>query len=505
MFNKIQHKLLLTNPLLWNIRIVPVLTVAVLLHIIFFAVGYVDGAVDFTEVYSWGYGNSSLAVFFAVALAIILTIIWLVFYFRNNAYKSFYPITSSSLFKEWLLIFSVCLLNCGYSVSYLYAKDFKKRSYFSEQEFSKRLDVISMASVFAGYKYENNGNIRKIINGKTVVVTTDTFMCKYNNRQYSINSLLNKKIERFSYQNRTRDSLNDFRVKNWLIQNQRDSVRWVMQEFIKIANSHNLKSNITANEWLNLVYDYPEFTNYTKVGKIESYEYNRRDHIYGRQNTLLETNQYNQLELNTISNDIKVIGNTTFVYPKHYVPLIQIDKAYNNIARAYTSPNINLQSLLFSIYFALSLSLAIFSFRVTSGRSWLIALVSVGILALLTGVLSAILSLGSLYSLFWALIIIGALVYYYFNTYKSPSKKNTATVLNSLLWLLPWLIPAIYAFLTSLTYVNRYDSNIKEEYGILHWLDDNPTLVFYTNVLLFIVFMYFFTNIIKRWKGKPEA
>ena len=90
MLDKIQNNLLLTRPLLWNMRIVPVIAVTVALHIIFFITGYISGTIHFTDTSYWSYDSgSAVMVFFAITLAILVTVIWLVFYFRNNAYKSF--------------------------------------------------------------------------------------------------------------------------------------------------------------------------------------------------------------------------------------------------------------------------------------------------------------------------------------------------------------------------------------------------------------------------------
>ncbi|OIQ16885.1 MAG: hypothetical protein BM557_09035 [Flavobacterium sp. MedPE-SWcel] len=507
MFKKTQNYLLLNHPLLWNLKIVPTVAAAIVFHIIFFIIGYVNGAVDFANTPDWDYDNNSpVVVFFAILLATLSIVLWLVFYFRNNAYKSFYPQNKLSLFKEWMLILLVCVLNCTFSASYFYAKDLKTRSYFNEQEFSRRIDVISISSLFIKGSYKDNGRSFEEVNGEEEWVNYDTF--EYNGKKYPLKSLLNKSITDFSYQNHEHDSLNEVRVKNWLVNNQKDSVRWVMGQFIKIANEHNLKSNITADEWLSLVYNYPKFKEDIIIGKIDSYKINNyTDYEYEVE--VIDNNSNEGPQFDTISNTIKLIDDVYHVYPKHYVPLSQIKKSYKKISSAYVRPDIDIETLLFYLYFSLCLSMAIFSFRITSGKSWLIAIVATGIIGIITGIISIIFSWDDTFFVTWSIIIICLLVYFYSNTYKGLAKDNSAIVLNIILWLTLWLIPIIYTIVRSIYrgIYRSYDSEYRviNDFPFLEWLNDSVSLIFYSNLILVVIFMYFFTQTIKKWKGKPEA
>lgn len=49
MFKDIQKKLLLNYPLLWNTKFVPMVAIGLLLHLIFFGLGYLDGTIDFSD------------------------------------------------------------------------------------------------------------------------------------------------------------------------------------------------------------------------------------------------------------------------------------------------------------------------------------------------------------------------------------------------------------------------------------------------------------------------
>src|SRR5687768_15379422 len=113
MFKKTQEYLLLHRPLLWNLKILPVTAIIAAIHAIFFFLGYWFGAVDFSEsnedfYFDWTEG---FVMFTGVLISVLLMLIWLVFYLRNNAFKSFYPKKRASLYQEWLLIFVIATLN----------------------------------------------------------------------------------------------------------------------------------------------------------------------------------------------------------------------------------------------------------------------------------------------------------------------------------------------------------------------------------------------------------
>jgi len=501
MFKQLQNSLLLNHPLLWNIKIVPMLAITIGLNLLFFIIGFLMGSIDFTGNENWSSDTNVMVNFFAVTAAVLITIMWLVYYFRNNAFKSYYTKGRQSLFTEWLLILAICLLNCLYTASYSFAKDLRARSYFSEQEFSHRADIIGMASIFVQGGYNDDGQYTDTT-AETAVVQHRDYM-EYKGKRYPLNSLFNKALSGFSYNKSEKDSLNELRVKSWLLSNRKDSVLWLMKEFDKIAKSHNLHGNITPQQWFNLVYDYPDFTSSTIVGRnkeIERWDNNQ----YERYDAVTTVEPLYDSAHDTISNIIKVIDGATRVYPKYYVPFEIIKESYSTISSAWVAPDIDGEALTVYFYFAIMLSLLIFAFRVTSGRSWLIAAISLGILSMLSGVFSLITSSGGAYLFFWLIVTILLMAIYFGYALYNKEKEHSAVVLNTILWLMPWVLPMIYMSILSL-----YDH---ERYGINHvrtpferWLDENASGMMYFNIALILVYMYFVTLSIKKWKGLAEA
>lgn len=185
---------------------------------------------------------------------------------------------------------------------------------------------------------------------------------------------MNKTLENNTYYLTSSDSAMTARVKNWLYENKKDSVKWVFDEFMKMAKEHNLKSNITSEKWLSLVYNYPKFDEYTIINKSASQDY----YPYDEAATV-------QVEY---ANDTIPVESVKQASSTYYVPYNALKYPYQDIAKAHQHPTIDSDAIYFYLYFAIGLAIAIFSFKVTSGRNWLIALVSLGVVSLITGIFS---------------------------------------------------------------------------------------------------------------------
>ncbi|MGV3458966.1 MAG: hypothetical protein ACO1N9_00785 [Flavobacterium sp.] len=524
MFQNIQKKMLLRHPLLWNTRIIPILALALALHIIFFIIGYIHGAIDFTpqpDEYLFD-ATTGIITFFSIAISVLIFIFWLVYYTRNNAFKSFYPKSSLSLFKEWLIIFLVCILNSAYFGSYLFGEDVRARGYFSKEEFSRRITIISMASLFADGGFIDDGDYHVEVNGETELRHRD--YTEYAGKKYPLKSLINKDLSSFTYQTREKDSINQARVKKWLVNNSKDSALWVMREFDKIAAEHGAKGNITPQRWLELTYHAPEFTDYITVGRVSRYDRDDNSSRFGHNSSGYDDETTFVLnapgegvdlsKIDTISNVVKVVDNQTIIYPKYYVPLKQMEDSYSDISRAYTSPSVDDNFMVAVLYFSMCFSLAIFSFRVTSGRDFIIALLAFGVTALITGIFQIVLttSIGyayrvsyqdNFYFMMW-LIIIAVLLALFLN--KKHTKGRSAIFLNVVLWLCPWVVIALFGIAKDFMYVDDPINGVDWKLSPTgQWINDNFDLIMFGNILIIIVFMCFMATAIRRWKGVPEA
>ena len=501
MFKNIHDKLLISNPLLWNLKIVPFAFIALCFHVIFFALGYAKGSVVFQDEnynnYDSGF-DSAVIIFFSGVISLLITIVWLVLYSRNNGFKSFYPKTNFSLFKEFLYIALFCALTCTFTLSYLFASDVRTRNYYSQKEVEKKLEILTISSVFLNGSFEESNYVSVEVDGQYKNQSRENF--QYRGKTYSLNSLMNKRAETYNYYyGQDTDSVISKRVKNWLYENRKDSVKWAFDEFMKMAKQEKLSTNITAEKWFSLVYDYPEFTNYTIINKSK----NDSDDPY----------YYNTAQaVDTIGIAVPA---TTTTQPSstYYVPYQSLNDGYTAIAKAYENPTINLDSLYFYLYFAIGLAIAIFSFKVTSGRNWLIAMVSLGVVSLITGIFSAM-SGGTTFFMFYLIIFIGLLIHFFATISSRTGKGISGITLNQILWMFPGIIPIIYYFSIEIakSSANYYTESgkyvngvfIHESYPKIEWMEDHFPEMMIANIALIVLFIFLFSIQIKKWKGIAE-
>ncbi|WP_417356975.1 hypothetical protein [Flavobacterium sp.] len=445
------------------------------------------------------------------------------------------------------IILTVCLLNFSNTAIYEYAFDLRARNYYSKEEVIKRTNLLSSASIFVDGSFHHwnrfdrtqynelldsleNNNHRyeyKEYDEEVVVIPEiepvpsvydegnelynperDT-VCYFEN-QYPITSLINKQNLKFSIQENIHDSINEWRVKTWMLNREKDSIKKLLDDFFVLVNEHNLKANITSKQWFDFVYKPNTYNAYQIVGDDEFNEIN--DERKSRNNKEYKTR--NDLE----NNRLEKSENTPFVLAKYYVPLKRMENAYDRISGAYVSP-ITYKDILGIIYFAFITSLVIFSFRVSSVKNWIISIISLGI----TGLISFIFSLIITYSLIeyhsriqpftfitiWAVILIAFLFYFSYINRQKTSKKLSGIVVNALLWILPFTLLMVYFYLEvyyDVTAIrDSYGDRVYERTGLEKFIYYNTTEIFYINLAVILLYMYPFTKLIKKWKGIAEA
>jgi len=511
MFKKIQKYLLIHHPLLWNTKIVPLTVIAILLHIIYFILGYADGAIDFTYISSYYdlHENEKIIIVFSGLTSALTLVIWLVYYFKNNAFKSFYPKKTMSLYKEWLLILFGCFLVCAFSASFYYGKDVRARSYFSEEEAIKRCETLSLASFFTVGSSEQDEYMYFDSIGRKFNKRVNYML--YKGKKYPLNSLLNKNIQTFSFFDQKKDSLRKIRLKDWLVNNQKDSVKVLMTRFMGMVKEHQLTANIDENKWLELVYNYPEFQEVHIVGneeKLEFYDPNQYP-IDGKIDSV-EAVEGNVNQLDTINQYIVEINNEKYLAYKHFVPYNSLQSAYNIISTSWNNPTIDIDYLIVTFYFAIAFSILIFSFRVTSGKSWLIALISLGILNILFGVITAFIGNEFVYMGLLIVLTLAAFIYLLIILKRKQGKGISGATLVGTLWLLPAFIPILYGLILEIAKVvtgyNRVKYDLRPtDFPVISWFENQFSAMFYVNAALVFLMMLYMSFKIKKWKGVAES
>ncbi|GGE88504.1 hypothetical protein SAMN05443634_1076 [Chishuiella changwenlii] len=161
MFKKLNQTLITKYPLIWNLKYIWILLAAISINIIAFINGFLffskrnqlqesrlfDG---FTE------GGTFVNYIFA---SIIIIIIWLYFYIKNNRFKSFYPTSRNYLFKEFLALFFLFFVFLYIPNSFKLGIKYRVANTISNEQYFKDIDIINRAQAFTlqpNFGYNNS-------------------------------------------------------------------------------------------------------------------------------------------------------------------------------------------------------------------------------------------------------------------------------------------------------------------------------------------------------------
>lgn len=514
MFKDIQKKLLLKYPLLWNTKFVPMVTIGLLLHLIFFGLGYLDGTIDFSN-----RNNLEIEVtciLFGVLIVIIIIILWLVNYFKNNSLKSFYSKSKYSLFYEWLQIFVVSTLLITFYLPFSVGKQLHQKSYYSLEETTNRCKTIATADMFIdgsfgeteidslasglidslGNKIALNYNPedadtaeyateKESMAVEAVAEYTYKDHIIFNGKKYDQFSLVNRNTFEFTVISREQDSLNRIQIQNWLHQDNQAEVKKLMNSYLSLIREHNLATNLTLDKWFDIVYKTPEFDEFLYIQPyLKEYE---------------TDNSYN-------SYDYAVkMGISDKKYSKYFVQQDVLKDKYDTVSEAHTDSFFKIEMILGFLYGAFGLSILIFSFRVTSGKSWLIALVSTGVINIVYGIFTAITGVGNMYAYLILFTILGIIFYFFLIYFNKKNLQLSRIALNLFLWSFIGIIPLIY-FIIQEHYALKYDYRMGYSYNSPEylWFRDHILHMFSFNFILAILTLFFLSKIIRNWKGISE-
>jgi len=531
MIKKIQKYLLLHLPTLWNIRIVPMILILIAVNAIFFGIGYISTDTVFknNSYYYYSIGNDlGLLYFVSVLIGILILVGWMVYYSRNNAFKTFYPRKTYQLYMEWFMIFvittGICLL--PYTLTEGYTTRWK--SVASYEDTNKAMEILYKAEILIpdnkdAYRYNSSEYNKPIPIPYNMHLSADTldlnlYDTEYNYRDgvilkgYIGPSLLFFGKDNYYY-NYYRSHKLDYldteellkikcqeQVRNWVQNGQKDSILAVMKEFGKLQKKHGFKANITPEQWLKRIYNPPFFpvNRATAIGRYEIEDYN----------TSSSTAVYDDIIEAPVVEGIPNMtptDNNDYISP-YTIPYLQYNElysGYDQVQRYYQYNKDMSYILLICFCVALALSIFIYSFRVTGGKQWLIAFISTGILIFIV-VLAGVGMMQSagykseevivmILLLFWMALFVGLLVRIINKILERSNKGRSSIYMNILIWLVPCLIPLL--FLTVVVHAEYVDERYfrAEEEDVLCML--------WFNILFTAVSMWFVSMLVRRWKS----
>lgn len=583
MFKKLDKYLLENHPVVWNTKWLWMLLLLVVYNVIFFLFGFFSyqNPVELQETMIFQRFFTSVYVWFGVLSAILILVVWLNQYFKQNAFKSLYPKSNLSLYKEFLIIFSILFLLTGTYVSFNKGLETRIANVKTKTEIKEYKDLINRVAPFTLQLYfaDNDQNSNSYAQSSRCLplplfdslVNEDRLLKKFvanqvrNNTFWEKVDTANYKIYKDSLDNQINQNL-EFDLlllehfpsrKNWtpthdyktsepvvyqsnstyeaaveiteytenypsdssyqsvrynlksiynycnelfydfdsirnpkyyaeqthklLLNNQKDSIQKLMDRYLKLADELNVGYRFKDKDWIDYVYNPPYY--------FVDYE-------------LQESTRYNRADNKT--------------YYKDYIYEAGLTTSINNIYHAQKGI-IKLHEIITWLYVSLFFTLLIFTFRMTSMRSWVVSLVGSIIVffvylstffIFLQAMIFYELNLGlglllAFFALFWIITGIGI----------SQSKWKLATGVN-LNWVV-WTFGAILPIAISLysnwmdnlyppTYVHDGLTNQYIQHPHVEWISDNFTLIAFTNLLVVFIGIYFLISVFKKWQAMAD-
>ncbi|WP_313216577.1 hypothetical protein [Soonwooa sp.] len=155
--SRINQYLLERYPTVWNTKIVWMLALALLFHLIFFGIGFFAHSDPQTLQKSRAVNDyfSNGTIFIHLIVSVLLLVGWLINMFKNNAFKNFYPVSSTKLFFQFVQYFVIILSCTSFYMSYMFADKLNINRLYPDTEMSKNIELINTTYPFLAQNYED--------------------------------------------------------------------------------------------------------------------------------------------------------------------------------------------------------------------------------------------------------------------------------------------------------------------------------------------------------------
>ena len=449
MFKKINQTLITKYPLIWNLKFIWIL----LTVLVFNLIAFINGFLFFTkksQLQESGlyevFFNSGIIIYYLL-IGVIIGVIWLYFYIKNNRFKSNYPTSRNYLFKEFLAVFFIIFLMFYVPNSFKTGLKFRVSNYMSEEQYLKDIDIINRTQGFtlrSEFGYDNYSRNLPVPAFDSLVSEKETReLYEKNKREYlrenphdSYNPFLEPYFrnpeyetllqdyfpERFSYSkinfNQTYQPLkkNNSSTNQLYEEAAYPDVAAVDMAYATSIDSASYASPVNASEKPQTYFNLASLYNYSVLAFNNPKDSTLNHQFYDEQwIALLQKNDRKAIEnlLNNYTDLLKkqeigyqfryknwidylpqypyyfIDSNLNYKeinYKKQdYINQSSLNRVYENIELAkYSSTWLEL--IQYYLLIALIITVLIITFRFSSFKVWLISLIGAGILAILGSV-----------------------------------------------------------------------------------------------------------------------
>jgi len=490
MIKKINQYLVVNFPLIWNIRLLWAIIGLKALHLIYMLMGYL-ALEHYSDLSTYEYRqmfNSAGLISFSLLSSLFFMIIWLIYYFRNNPLKSIYPVSSVYLIKEFFLVVVICFMAISFIMSFKMGFKLKITHMTSKDKYIEYANAHNLSFYFIAY----DENRMYYLNDEGCY-PPDVSMNRSDPSGSSNFIQVNKIAEEampaseipgrpcyLNYCNNEIDDTANLRdqyenhiiANRWLKNNRLDSIRLFLVNYSAILKELELDNFINTDTLMKEYENNPNFQVWTFHDHQPNYYSGEEDTYY-----------YYDNDLSNVLENMKSAHERVVFFKS--------------------------DEIIRYLFFAFGFSLLIFSFRLTKLKSWVIALLSLMLWGIITGMyltfsrssndgegLFIIYSIG--FGLCSTLLI-----------FNKANKLLSAVFLNLFTWSLIYVIPVIYEYIKDHArrkYNNSEDMIKSPEAEKLYefYRQNENTAHFLGFVFIFLMVSFVIIPLAKKWQANPE-
>jgi len=581
-------------PTVWNTRLVWMLLSALILHFIFFVFGFFTLSnpkmLHERNAISIFFENGT--VFLSTIISVLMLVSWLIYMFKNNAFKNFYPTSGFKLFSQFLIYAAIIFCCSSFYLSYTYGVKTYIASSYSDEQINKEIEIANDVALFFlesvtdytidkrrfpkpfyeiycektdefidynqsyiefkdkayqfyslytkeisandRHKYSNeynqNSNNKSpkyvyskvkdtiailyfkdsVININPYIKTvkpsyynsSSTFFISKNdtlkNVSYYLNSSKYSNYEDYGYYNNEdytlRQKLRNKRNYELLERNNKTEIKTLIDDFLIFSNAYKIPHNLTTDQWVDLVYHSTNFEvkNFIRTEPKNPYESPKA--------VTTERTKFQKFYLDRV---------TDFYYQHD-----DLSNVFENIEEIKAS-NPFMESIHFFMWFTFFIVCIIFMFRITGLKPLLFSILTVGVLALFTSLLAALLFYimrgydDNVHFVVLYIVLIISLFILSIPLFliEKTKKLIVAICINISIIGFPLFILLIIGIISL-----HQDEACRNstEYKLGNYTCDTlmESLGFDWSYVLFvlgILFIFLFSKVIKKWKALPEG
>lgn len=154
--NKFNQYLLEKYPTIWNTRLVWMLLAGLIVHILFFIIGYISHidprSLQVSNVTDDYFRNGIILVHLIISILMIVG--WLIMMFKNNAFKNFYPSSRGKLFSQFFQYFVIIFVCTTFYFSYMIGFKMFINNKYPDDEMKANIEIINRGNAFLSQNLE---------------------------------------------------------------------------------------------------------------------------------------------------------------------------------------------------------------------------------------------------------------------------------------------------------------------------------------------------------------